>query len=83
MVARPYQGQWNDDFHNALHVMLTGEQEGYYAAYAGRAEALLARCLAEGFAWQGERTCAAIPAANPALTCLPRVLWHSRRTTTR
>ncbi|WP_024958720.1 alpha-amylase family glycosyl hydrolase, partial [Stenotrophomonas maltophilia] len=36
-----YQGQWNDDFHNTLHVMLTGEQEGYYAAYAGRAEALL------------------------------------------
>ena len=23
-----YQGQWNDDFHNALHVMLTGGQEG-------------------------------------------------------
>ncbi|MBK0013035.1 malto-oligosyltrehalose trehalohydrolase [Stenotrophomonas sp. S41] len=49
-----YQAQWNDDFHNALHVLLTGEHEGYYAAYAGRAEALLARCLAEGFAWQGE-----------------------------
>lgn len=49
-----YQAQWNDDFHNALHVLLTGENEGYYAAYAGRAEALLARCLAEGFAWQGE-----------------------------
>ncbi len=49
-----YQAQWNDDFHNALHVLLTGEHEGYYAAYAGRAEALLARCLAQGFAWQGE-----------------------------
>ncbi|KAF1016879.1 MAG: Malto-oligosyltrehalose trehalohydrolase [Stenotrophomonas maltophilia] len=49
-----FTAQWNDDFHNALHVMLTGEDEGYYAAYAGRAESLLARCLAEGFAWQGE-----------------------------
>ena len=53
-----FDGQWNDDFHNALHVLLTGEHEGYYAAYAGkgRAASLLARSLAEGFAWQGEAT---------------------------
>ena len=50
-----YEGQWNDDVHNALHVMLTGEHEGYYADYAGCAERLLARALSEGFAWQGER----------------------------
>ncbi|AWH25525.1 malto-oligosyltrehalose trehalohydrolase [Stenotrophomonas sp. YAU14D1_LEIMI4_1] len=56
-----YQAQWNDDFHNALHVLLTGENEGYYAAYAGRAEALLARCLAEGFAWQGEPDLHGVP----------------------
>lgn len=54
-LRQGFQAQWNDDFHNALHVMLTGEQEGYYADYAGRATALLARCLGEGFAWQGER----------------------------
>ena len=53
-----FDAQWNDDFHNALHVLLTGEVEGYYAAYSGpgRAAHLLARCLAEGFAWQGEAT---------------------------
>ena len=53
-----FDAQWNDDFHNALHVLLTAEREGYYAAYAGpgRAAQLLARCLAEGFAWQGEAT---------------------------
>ena len=50
-----YQAQWNDDVHNALHVMLTGEGEGYYADYSGRAAQLLARALSEGFAWQGER----------------------------
>ncbi|MDV3514053.1 malto-oligosyltrehalose trehalohydrolase [Stenotrophomonas sp. C1657] len=61
-----YQGQWNDDFHNALHVMLTGEQEGYYAAYAGRAETLLARCLAEGFAWQGEPDLHGQPRGEPS-----------------
>lgn len=54
-LRQGYQAQWNDDFHNALHVMLTGEQEGYYVDYAGCAAQRLARCLAEGFAWQGER----------------------------
>jgi maltooligosyltrehalose trehalohydrolase len=26
-------GQWSDDVHHALHVLLTGERGGYYAAY--------------------------------------------------
>jgi maltooligosyltrehalose trehalohydrolase len=26
---------WNDDFHHALHVLLTGERNGYYADYSG------------------------------------------------
>src|SRR5690606_33956629 len=46
--------QWNDDEHHCLHVILTGETDGYYADYAGRPQALLARCLAEGYAYQGE-----------------------------
>jgi malto-oligosyltrehalose trehalohydrolase len=49
-----YDAQWNDDFHNALHVLLTGESAGYYGAYADDPMAHLVRCLAEGFAWQGE-----------------------------
>jgi maltooligosyltrehalose trehalohydrolase len=49
-----FDAQWNDDMHHCLHVLLTGEREGYYADYAPRAAELLARCLAEGFAWQGE-----------------------------
>lgn len=56
--ARHLQGsfsaQWNDDIHNAIHVMLTGESEGYYANYADDPAAQLARCLAEGFAYQGQ-----------------------------
>jgi maltooligosyltrehalose trehalohydrolase len=27
-------GQWNDDVHHALHVLLTGETQGYYADFA-------------------------------------------------
>jgi maltooligosyltrehalose trehalohydrolase len=49
-----FDAQWNDDAHHVLHVMLTGETEGYYGAYADRPAARLARCLAEGFAYQGE-----------------------------
>ncbi len=49
-----YDGQWNDDVHHALHVLLTGERDGYYGDYAVEPARLLARALAEGFAYQGE-----------------------------
>lgn len=52
--ARHYDAQWGDDFHNALHVLLTGEDEGYYRAFADRPLEHLARSLTEGFAYQGE-----------------------------
>ena len=50
-----FEAQWNDDVHHALHVLLTGEREGYYAAYAEAPARHLARCLSEGFAYQGEK----------------------------
>ncbi|MHB1174374.1 MAG: malto-oligosyltrehalose trehalohydrolase [Sulfuriferula sp.] len=46
--------QWNDDIHHALHILLTDERDGYYADYADQPVRHLARCLAEGFAFQGE-----------------------------
>jgi 1,4-alpha-glucan branching enzyme/maltooligosyltrehalose trehalohydrolase len=46
--------QWNDDIHHALHLLLTRECDGYYADYASQPTRHLARCLAEGFAFQGE-----------------------------
>jgi maltooligosyltrehalose trehalohydrolase len=49
-----YDAQWNDDFHNVLHVLLTGESEGYYRGFAEEPTRKLARCLAEGFIYQGE-----------------------------
>ncbi len=33
-------GHWNDDFHHAAHVVLTGEVDGYYADFASGAPAL-------------------------------------------
>jgi maltooligosyltrehalose trehalohydrolase len=52
--AGKYDAQWNDDSHHAYHVLATGESDGYYAAYADAPAKHLARCLAEGFAYQGE-----------------------------
>jgi maltooligosyltrehalose trehalohydrolase len=49
-----YDAQWNDDSHHAYHVLATGESDGYYAAYVDAPARHLARCLAEGFAYQGE-----------------------------
>jgi malto-oligosyltrehalose trehalohydrolase len=60
-LARDEQGnvarataQWNDDIHHALHVLLTGERDGYYADYADAPVRHLGRCLAEGFAYQDD-----------------------------
>ena len=35
-------------------MLITGEEDGYYSDYAERPLAQLGRCLAEGFAYQGE-----------------------------
>jgi maltooligosyltrehalose trehalohydrolase len=51
---RFYDAQWSDDIHHAWHVVLTGETEGYYEDYADDPMRRLGRCLAEGFAYQGE-----------------------------
>ncbi|HYX01933.1 MAG TPA: malto-oligosyltrehalose trehalohydrolase [Reyranella sp.] len=55
-LRRQFDAQWNDDVHHVMHVLLTGEADGYYADYADRPAERLARCLAEGFAYQGERS---------------------------
>jgi maltooligosyltrehalose trehalohydrolase len=46
--------QWNDDFHNVMHVMLTGETHAYYEDFAERPAEKLARALSQGFIYQGE-----------------------------
>lgn len=51
-----YDAQWNDDVHHALHVLLTGEHDGYYADYAQVPIHHLGRCLTQGFAYQGEHS---------------------------
>lgn len=45
--------QWNDDFHHALHTALTGESQGYYADFAARPVAALAKTLTRAFFHDG------------------------------
>src|SRR5882724_9145544 len=49
-----YRAQWNDDYHHAWHVFLTGEDQGYYTDYQRAPLNDLARALASGFVYQGE-----------------------------
>ncbi len=49
-----FTGEWNDDFHNSVHVFATGETHAYYQDFARQPEKLVARALTEGFAYQGE-----------------------------
>ncbi|MBI5342924.1 MAG: malto-oligosyltrehalose trehalohydrolase [Deltaproteobacteria bacterium] len=43
--------QWNDDFHHALHALLTGERNGYYRDFGALAD--LAKAHADGFVYAG------------------------------
>lgn len=54
--ALAFDAQWNDDIHHCWHVLLTGERESYYSDFADNPVGRLGRCLAEGFAYQGERS---------------------------
>ncbi len=45
-------GQWVDEFHHALHAILTGEQLGYYEDF-GTVEQL-ARALRDGYVYTGQ-----------------------------
>ncbi|MDQ0740227.1 malto-oligosyltrehalose trehalohydrolase [Pseudomonas sp. W4I3] len=56
LLKHDFDAQWNDDFHNVLHVLLTGETDAYYSDFAEQPTAKLARCLGEGFIYQGHTT---------------------------
>lgn len=46
-------GMWNDDFHHAARVALTGSRDGYYMDYTGRAQEFVS-CVRRGFLYQGQ-----------------------------
>ena len=52
--APGFDAQWNDDGHNILHPLLTGEGEGYYGDFHEGGAEKLATALREGFLFQGQ-----------------------------
>jgi maltooligosyltrehalose trehalohydrolase len=55
--SRPWGGygldaQWNDDFHHALHTLLTGERAGYYEDFGIVTD--LAKSMRQGYIYAGE-----------------------------
>ncbi|RCL28922.1 malto-oligosyltrehalose trehalohydrolase [Pseudomonas sp. AFG_SD02_1510_Pfu_092] len=71
LLEQGFDAQWNDDGHNALHVLLTGETEGYYADYQQQPIDKLARCLSEGFVFQGEANRHGQPRGEPSAHLAP------------
>ncbi|HUA83835.1 MAG TPA: malto-oligosyltrehalose trehalohydrolase [Bryobacteraceae bacterium] len=47
--------QWSDDFHHALHTVLTGERSGYYFDFGSLAD--LAKALTNAFVYDGRYSC--------------------------
>ena len=56
LLQKGFDAQWNDDGHNTLHVLLTGETDAYYSDFAQEPTQKLARLLSQGFVYQGEST---------------------------
>lgn len=60
IISPPAEGgygvdaQWSDDFHHALHTVLTGEQAGYYEDFGQLAH--LATALQDGFVYTGQHS---------------------------
>jgi maltooligosyltrehalose trehalohydrolase len=50
--------QWSDDFHHALHVLLTGETQGYYGDFVDESGVqplqFLVKALTEGYVYSGQ-----------------------------
>ena len=47
-----FGAQWNDDFHHAVHTVLTGEDTGYYQDFGEISQ--IAKSLTSGYVYQGE-----------------------------
>jgi maltooligosyltrehalose trehalohydrolase len=66
LLSNGFDAQWNDDGHNTLHTLLTGEQDSYYADYATEPTHKLATCLEQGFVYQGQITRHKQPRGEPS-----------------
>ena len=65
---RLFAADWNDEFHHAMHVAVTGEAEGHYVPYKDRPWKQVKQALAKGYLNQGKTT---VGSALPNSACLP------------
>jgi maltooligosyltrehalose trehalohydrolase len=74
--------QWSDDFHHALHTVLTGEQDGYYGDFGDLAD--LATALSDVWVYAGrwspsrERTHGRAPTGLPGWSFLGYLQNHDQ-----
>lgn len=50
-----FDSQWADDYHHSLHVLLTGESDGYYAGFQPKVSEL-ARVIETGYLYVGQHS---------------------------
>ena len=62
LVAWGMSAQWSDDVHHALHSLLTGERDGYYAAFGDTSH--LVRALSAGYVREPRAPLTALPDAR-------------------
>jgi len=76
LCAFGIDGVWSDDFHHALHTLLTHERDGYYRAY-GSTVAELARVIERGQLYEGQTfPLTGKPRGKPAgAVARPRLLY--------
>ena len=76
--------QWSDDFHHALHAMLTGEREGYYEDFGLLED--LSSVMQQPYIYAGKRSPSAVAltavrhlastVANSSPTCKIMISWE-------
>jgi maltooligosyltrehalose trehalohydrolase len=49
-----FDAQWSDDFHHAVHALLTGDRSGYFEDFGRVAD--VEKALARGFVYDGQRS---------------------------
>jgi maltooligosyltrehalose trehalohydrolase len=71
-----FDAMWNDDFHHAARVRLTGRSEAYYTDYTGNSAEFAAAAL-WGYLYQGQRySWQKKPRGSPALDIRPERFVH-------
>ncbi|WP_395396283.1 malto-oligosyltrehalose trehalohydrolase (plasmid) [Novosphingobium sp. BL-8A] len=70
-----FDATWNDDWHHAIHCLLTGENEAYYATFAVDPLADIEVALRDGYVEQGQHRLASKVLRGEPSTALPRTAF--------